>query len=194
MPETPPIEVPKPWKRSGSVEGMNCFIEEKLLRATRLGYLKDTYMVPILKFKNRIIYVPLAKFKRKYSYEPQTVLVRIYSMKSQLQPLFHNYPIDVEYFQNFLCRFIKKYCYLESKIQYDKLDADVQAREGTIRLIHGSFGNSIMLNRPRMDSTNKDFDQQLLLGLEYGSYIGAKIVKSPPDLEAEVQKVKVEES
>jgi hypothetical protein len=83
-------------------EGINCFIEEKLLRTTKLGYLKDTYMVPILKFKNRIIYVPLTKFKKRYSYEPQVVLVRIYSLKSQLQPLFHNYLIDVEYFQNFL--------------------------------------------------------------------------------------------
>jgi hypothetical protein len=175
-------------------EGMNCFIEEKLLRATKLSYLKDTYMVPILKFKNRIIYVPLTKFKRKYNYELQTVLVGIYSLKSQLQPLFHNYLIDIEYFQNFLCRFIKKYCYLESKIQYDKLDAEVKAREGTIELVHGSFGNSIMLNRPRTDSTNKEFDQQLMLGLEYRSRIEAKIVKYPPILEAEEQKIKDKES
>jgi hypothetical protein len=83
-------------------EGISCFIEEKLLRTTRLGYLKDTYMVPILKFKNRIIYVPLTKFKKRYSYEPQVVLVRIYSLKSLLQPLFHNYLIDVEYLQKIL--------------------------------------------------------------------------------------------
>jgi hypothetical protein len=133
-------------------------------------------------------------FKRKYNYEPQSVLVRIYSLRSQLQPLFHNYLIDVEYFQNFLCRFIKKYHYLESKIQYDKLDVEIKAREGTIRLVHGSFGNSIMLNRPRMDSTSKEFDQQLMLGMEYKLSMETEIVKSPPILEAEEQKVKDKES
>jgi hypothetical protein len=152
-------------------EGVNCFIEEKLLRATKLGYLMDVHMVPMLKFRNRIIYVPLTKFKKKYSYEPQTVQVRIYSLKSLLQPLFHNYLIDVEYFQNFLCRFVKNYCYLESRVQYDKLDKDIEAREGMIRLIHGSFGNTIKVNRPRMDSTNKEFEQQLLLGPEYGACV-----------------------
>jgi hypothetical protein len=142
-------------------------------------------MVPILKFKNRIIYVPLTKFRRKYSYEPQAVLVRIYSLRSQLQPLFHNYLIDVEYLQNFLCRFIKKYQYLESKIQYDKLDVEARAREGTIRLVHGSFGNSVLLNRPRMDSTNREFDQQLMLGMEYRSCTETEIVKYTPISEAE---------
>jgi hypothetical protein len=51
-------------------EGVNCFIEEKLLRATKLGYLMDVHMVPMLKFRNRIIYIPLTKFKNKYSYDP----------------------------------------------------------------------------------------------------------------------------
>jgi hypothetical protein len=47
-------------------EGFDCYIEEKLLKLTKLSYLKDTYMVPLIKFKNRIIYIPLSKFKRKY--------------------------------------------------------------------------------------------------------------------------------
>jgi hypothetical protein len=168
-------------------EGVAGFIEEKLLRATKLSYLMDTLMVPILKFKNRIVYVPLNKFKRKYNYEPQIVQVRVYSLKGMLQPLFHNYLIDVEYFQNFLCRFVKKYDSLESKIQYDKLDRDVEASEGKIKLIHNSFGNTIMLNRPRMDSTNKEFEQQLMLGPEYGACFHDVIVKYPPDLGAEGQ-------
>jgi hypothetical protein len=83
---------------------------------------------------------------------------------------------------------------LESKIQYDKLDAEVEAREGPIRLMHGSFGNAIMLNRPRMDSTNKEFEQQLLLSLEYGSCVDEEIVKCPPYLEAEEQNFKDNES
>jgi hypothetical protein len=148
-------------------EGFNCFIEKKLLRMTKLSYLKDTHMVPILKFKNRIIYVPLSKVVRKYGYETPSVLVRIYTLRSQVVSLFHNYLIDVEYLQIFLCRFIRKYQYLEIKIQYDKIDVDVKANEGQIKLIHETFGDAIRINRPRMNSTTKDFDQQIMLGLEY---------------------------
>jgi hypothetical protein len=82
-------------------ERFDCYIEEKLLKLTKLSYLKDTYMVPALNFKNRIIYIPLLKFRRKYGYEPPAVLVRIYTIRSQLVPLFHNYLIDIVYLQNF---------------------------------------------------------------------------------------------
>jgi hypothetical protein len=168
------------------------FNSKKLISDTSKS--SSMHRIPMLKFRNRIIYVPLTKFKKKYSYEPQTVQVRIYNLKSLLQPLFHNYLIDVEYFQNFLCMFVKEYCQLESKIQYDKLDKDVEAREGKIRLIHGSFGNTIKVNRPRMDSTDKEFEQQLLLGPEYGACVYKEIVKCPPDLEAEEQNFKDYES
>jgi hypothetical protein len=111
----------------------------------------------------------LSKFKEKYGYEPPAILVRIYTIRNQLIPLFHNYLIDIKYLQNFLCRFIKKYCYLERKIEHDKINVEVEAYEGPIKLIHESFGNTINLNRLRMDSVTKEFEQQLMLGLEYMS-------------------------
>jgi hypothetical protein len=142
-------------------------------------------MVPILKFKDRIIYVPLAKVVRKYGYEPQSVLVRLYRLKSQVVPLFHNYLIDVEYLQNFLCRFIKKYHYLESKNQFDRIDVEVLAQEGPIKLIIETFGDTIRINRPRMDRTSREFDQQLMLEIEYLSCSEAENEMYPPISEAE---------
>jgi hypothetical protein len=56
---------------------------------------------------------------------------------------------------------------LESKIQYDKINVEVKAYEGPVKLIHESFGNTIILNMPRMDSGTKEFEQQLMLVLEY---------------------------
>jgi hypothetical protein len=38
-------------------EGLDCYIEEKLLKNTRLRSYKDTFMVPVLKFKSRVIFI-----------------------------------------------------------------------------------------------------------------------------------------
>jgi hypothetical protein len=175
-------------------EGFNCFIEEKVLKRTSLSYLKDEYMVPILKFKDRIICVPLAKGVRTYGYEPQSVLVRIYSLKSQVVPLFHNYLMYAEYLQNFLRRFFKKYHYLDSKTQYDRIDVEVLAQEGPVKLIHETFGDTIKINRPRMDSTSREFDQQLMLGIEYLSCSETKNEMYPPISEAEEPNFRDKES
>jgi hypothetical protein len=41
---------------------------------------------------------------------------------------------------------------LESKIQYDKINVEIEVYERPIKFIHESFGNTVRLNRPRMDS------------------------------------------
>jgi hypothetical protein len=109
----------------------------------------------------------LSKFKKKFKYEPPSILVRLFSLKDQVIPLFHNYLIDVECIQNFICRFIKKYIYLESKIIYDKIDVEVKAYKDPIQLIHETYEDVTRYNRPRMDSGTRKFEQQLMLGLEY---------------------------
>jgi hypothetical protein len=56
---------------------------------------------------------------------------------------------------------------LESKIHYDKLNVEAKAYNSPIQLRHDTFGDVIRYNRPRMERVTKDFDHQLLLGLEY---------------------------
>jgi hypothetical protein len=124
-------------------------------------------MVPMLKFKSRIIFISLPKFTKIYNYEPLSILVRVFEIRNRCVSLFHNYLIDVEYLQNFICRFIKKQSYLESKIQYDRLNEEIKAYNGPIQLIQETFGDVIRSNKPRMDSSTKEFDQQLMLSFEY---------------------------
>jgi hypothetical protein len=148
-------------------EGCDCFIEEKILENTTLRNYKDTFMVSVLKFKSRIIFIPLSKFMKIYNYERPSVLVRIFELRSQCVPFFYNYLIDVEYLQNFIFRFIKKHSYLKSKTHYDKLNEKVRIYKGSIQLIYDTFGDVIRYNRSTVDSGTKEFDQQLMLGLEY---------------------------
>jgi hypothetical protein len=82
-------------------EGWDCYIEDKLLKNTKLKSFKDRFMVPVLKFKSRVIFIPLFKFKKKFKNEPPSILVRVFSLKDQVIPLFHNYLIDVQYVLNF---------------------------------------------------------------------------------------------
>jgi hypothetical protein len=148
-------------------EGWDCYIEEKLLKNTRLKSYKDMFMVPVLKFKSKILFIPLPKFKKKFNYEPPSILVRIFNLKNQVVPFLHNYLIDVEYIQNFIRRFIKKYSYLKSKIHYGKIDVEVKAYKDLIHLIHETYGDVIRYKRSIMDSDTKEFEQQLMLCLEY---------------------------
>jgi hypothetical protein len=42
-------------------DGWDCFIEENLLKNTKLKSIKDTFMAPVLKIKSRIIFIPYPK-------------------------------------------------------------------------------------------------------------------------------------
>jgi hypothetical protein len=134
---------------------MELLYRGKAVKNTKLNNAKDTFMGQILKFKSRITFISLTKFIKTYNYEPLSILVRVFEIRNQCVPLFYNYLIDVMYLQNFICRFIRKYSYLESKIHYDKLKEEVKAYNGPIQLIHETFGDVIRSNRPRMDSSPK---------------------------------------
>jgi hypothetical protein len=77
---------------------------------------------------------------KTYNYESPSILARVFEIRNQCVHLFHNYLIDAEFLQDFICIFIKKYSSLESKIHYDKLNEEVKAYSGPIQLIHETFG------------------------------------------------------